>query len=149
MATAMDESSSVEEAGMAAMAIGAIGPWYAQAMVVAVAIIMGATAAMSAVSGDDGHRLLGVKASAAWLGALVQHSAPLQSTTKPDPCMLLPCQRLCEPTSAPLLCKWHCVDCYQVLPQLGPWWKGCTICIARVGTVPPVSAGPPRLVVLR
>merc|ERR1712217_184773 len=100
-ATAMDESSSVEEAGMAAMAV-------------VVAIIMGATAAMSAVSGDDGHRLLGDKASAAWLGALVQHSAPLQSTTKPDPCMLLPCQRLCEPTSAPLLCKWHCVDCYQV-----------------------------------
>merc|ERR1712050_482009 len=80
------ESSSSVEAAMAILSIGATATHgtgtlctlalYAQAMVVAVATIMGATAAMSAVSIDE----LGDKAFAAWYGALVQHSAPLQFT---------------------------------------------------------------------
>merc|ERR1712187_262303 len=44
-------------------------------MVVAVAAMLGATAAVS-VSDDE----LGDQALAAWFGALVQHSAPLQFT---------------------------------------------------------------------
>merc|ERR1712039_668720 len=48
---------------------------YATPMVVAVAAMLGATAAVS-VSADE----LGDQAFAAWFGVLVQHSAPLQFT---------------------------------------------------------------------
>merc|ERR1719343_1041972 len=50
-------------------------PPSATPMVVAVAAMLGATAAVS-VSADE----LGDQAFAAWFGALVQHSAPLQFT---------------------------------------------------------------------
>merc|ERR1712217_377388 len=84
---------------------------YAQAMVVAVAIIMGATAAMSAVSIDE----LGDEAFAAWYGALVQHSAPLQFTNPAGPMHDFTLPAACESTCAPLLCKWLYLDFYQVV----------------------------------
>ena len=87
----VEELSSVEAAMDIGAAIGvaigaAIGATATEAscppsclsatpMVVAVAAMLGATAAVS-VSADE----LGDQAFAAWFGALVQHSAPLQFT---------------------------------------------------------------------
>merc|ERR1712014_226575 len=109
------------EAAMAILSIGATATHatgtlctmalYAQAMVVAVATIMGATAATSAVSIDE----LGDKAFAAWYGALVQHSAPLQFTNPAGPMHAFTLPAACESTCAPLLCKWLRVDFYQVV----------------------------------
>merc|ERR1712050_272009 len=109
------ESSSSVEAAMAILSIGATATHgtgtlctlalYAQAMVVAVATIMGATAAMSAVSIDE----LGDKAFAAWYGALLQFTNP----AGPMHAFTLPAA--CESTCAPLLCKWLCLDFYQVV----------------------------------
>lgn len=83
---------------------------YATPMVVAVAAMLGATAAVS-VSADE----LGDQAFAAWFGALVQYSAPLQFTNPAGPMHAFTLPAVCESTCAPLLCKWLRVDFYQVV----------------------------------
>ena len=118
----VEELSSVEAAMDIGVAIGAaIGATATEAtcppsclsatpMVVAVADMLGATAAVS-VSADE----LGDQAFAAWFGALVQYSAPLQFTNPAGPMHAFTLPAVCESTCAPLLCKWLCVDFYQVL----------------------------------
>merc|ERR1712151_467863 len=83
---------------------------YATPMVVAVAAMLGATAAVS-VSADE----LGDQAFAAWFGAFVQYSAPLQFTNPAGPMHAFTLPAVCESTCAPLLCKWLRVDFYQVV----------------------------------
>ena len=118
-----EESSSVEAAMAIGAAIGATATeatateascppscLYATPMVVAVAAMLGATAAVS-VSADE----LGDQAFAAWFGALVQYSAPLQFTNPAGPMHAFTLPAVCESTCAPLLCKWLRVDFYQVV----------------------------------
>merc|ERR1712151_705115 len=112
----VEELSSVEAAMDIGVAIGAaIGATateatateascppsclYATPMVVAVAAMLGATAAVS-VSADE----LGDQAFAAWFGALVQYSAPLQFTNPAGPMHAFTLPAICESTCAPLLC---------------------------------------------
>jgi len=122
----VEELSSVEAAMDIGAAIGvaigaAIGATATEAscppsclsatpMVVAVAAMLGATAAVS-VSADE----LGDQAFAAWFGALVQYSAPLQFTNPAGPMHAFTLPAVCESTCAPLLCKWLRVDFYQVV----------------------------------
>ena len=110
--TAMDIGAAIG-AAIGATATDAMAPSCppsATPMVVAVAAMLGATAAVS-VSADE----LGDQAFAAWFGALVQYSAPLQFTNPAGPMHAFTLPAICESTCAPLLCKWLCVDFYQVL----------------------------------
>merc|ERR1719221_2111428 len=61
-----------------------------------------------------------VVAVAALFGALAQYSAPLQFTNPAGPMHAFTLPAICESTCAPLLCKWLCVDFYQVV--LHPNW---------------------------
>merc|ERR1711897_4564 len=108
----VDELSSVDTA---TDAMAPSCPPSATPMVVAVAAMLGATAAVS-VSADE----LGDQAFAAWFGALAQYSAPLQFTNPAGPMHASTLPAICESTCAPLLCKWLCVDFHQVV--LHPNW---------------------------
>merc|ERR1712187_1060005 len=110
--TAMDIGAAIG-AAIGATATDAMAPSCPPAstpMGVAVAAMLGATAAVS-VSADE----LGDQAFAAWFGALVQYSALLQFTNPAGPMHAFTLPAVCEPTCAPLLCKWLRVDVYQVV----------------------------------
>merc|ERR1712187_712437 len=93
--TAMDIGAAIG-AAIGATATDAMAPSCppsATPMVVAVAAMLGATAAVS-VSADE----LGDQAFAAWFGAFVQYSAPLQFTNPAGPMHAFTLPAVCEPT---------------------------------------------------